>query len=142
MFDSKLRQGSPDLRQARAIHGSIGPGSMKEMAAAIGVKASKQAFFSNDRLQAGEDRHRSLLLAEKGLIDLSGRIIHKRNQILFPAQPRNPLMRAAVGMNKHSRQGPPRTFLPVLLAAASLGHKPAVMCALTLGGSLYRIKSQ
>jgi hypothetical protein len=68
VLDTKLLEGSADLRQMAAVD-LAGLGRAEIVRAAVGVEAHRQAVLGKDLVQRPEGRGRAFLLNEKGRID-------------------------------------------------------------------------
>lgn len=90
------------------------------MRAPIGIEGTEESLGLNDLPQAPEAAQGPFFLDEEGRRDLGRRIVHRHNQI--PLAAGHPLMRGAVLMQHHARQGFAGPLLAMRAALRSPGH--------------------
>ena len=120
---SQLVQRPPHLGSTLVVHLAADLRRQPEMAAPIAVQGAEHTFALDHFPQPRHHRQRRFLFHQLRVINLAGGVVQNHDQVV-PALVLQPLMPAAVDVQQHPRQRPPRTPLAVNSALAPARHQP------------------
>ena len=92
------------------------------MAPPIAVQRAKQPLLFDHLPQARHHRQRRFLLDQLRVVDLAGRIVQNHDQVVIPVVLK-PAMLAAIDVQQHARQRPPRSAPPMRARACGGAHQ-------------------
>ena len=136
---SQFVQRSSHLRHPLVVHRSARLRRQPEMAAAIAVQSAEQPLRSITSRNAAITVCRRFLLHQLRVINLAGGVIQNHDQIV-PALVSETTVPAAVDVQQHPRQRPPRSPLAMHSALASRAP-PAPLLAECLSPSCSSARS-
>src|SRR5674476_679816 len=121
---SQRLHGPSNLRQAVIIHLFALLHGDEEMAPPVAVQGAEQTLVFDHLAQAGHHRPRRFFLHQLRVVDLAGGVVQNYDQVI-PAIVVQPAVLAAVDVQQHAGQRPPRPPAPVRAPLVPFGHQPS-----------------
>src|SRR5450759_616509 len=119
---SQLLHRPSNLRQAVLIHLLPRLHRDEKVTPPVAVQGAEQALGFDHLAQAGHHRSRRFFLHQLRVVNLTGGVVQNHDQVI-PAIVVQPAMLAAVDVQQHPRQRPPRSSSPVRPPLVPFGHQ-------------------